>query len=156
MKDGPAVEYSVDIDANCQRVFDVIHDYSIRLRWDTLLSKACIVDGSPQAGVGVRTLCVGRNTVAGFGMETIYISFDRPHVAAVKMKSGPWFVSDIAASIRHMDLDHGKRSRVIYKFRITAKPHWLRAVLDPILRSVFRRETRKRLESLKRYIESRA
>ena len=154
MEHGAAVECGVDIDASCQAVFDVIHDYGIRLHWDTLLSKACIVDGSARAGVGVRTLCVGRSTVAGMRMETVYISFDRPRVAAVKMKNGPWFVADFAASIRHMDLDEGARSRVIYKFRITARPLWLRGVLDPLLRNVFQRETRKRLESLKRYIEA--
>ncbi len=150
-----AVECGVDIEADCQEVFDVIHDYSIRLRWDTLLSKASIVDGSAHAGVGVTTLCVGRNTVAGLGMETVYISFDRPRVAAVKMKRGPWFVSDFAASIRHTALATGAGSRVIYKFRIRARPVWLRPVLDPILRSMFQRETGKRLQSLKRYIEER-
>jgi hypothetical protein len=156
MEHGVAVECGVDIDAGCQEVFDVIHNYGIRLHWDTLLSKACIVDGSAQAGIGVRTLCVGRSTVAGMGMETVYISFDRPRVAAVKMKSGPWFVGDFAASIRHTALAPGTGSRVIYKFRITSRPVWLRAVLDPLLRLVFQRETRKRLESLKRYIEARA
>ena len=38
----------MDIDASCEEVFDVIHDYGIRLQWDTLLSKACIVDGRPR------------------------------------------------------------------------------------------------------------
>src|ERR1700722_12824445 len=98
------VECGVDIDAPCQKVFDVIHDYGIRLHWDTLLSKACIVDGSEEAGLGVRTLCMGRNHIASLGMETVYISFDRPRVAAVRMKRGPWFIADFAASIRHTAL----------------------------------------------------
>jgi hypothetical protein len=150
-------ECGVDIGAPCQEVFDVIHDYGIRLRWDTLLSKACILDGSEQAGIGVRTLCLGRNHVASLGMETVYISFDRPHVAAVRMKRGPWFIADFAASIRHTALSpsSGNRSRVTYKFRITARPRWLRALFDPILRLLFQRETRKRLTSLKRYVEAR-
>jgi hypothetical protein len=130
----------------------LIHDYEVRLEWDTLLSKACIVDNSPKAGLGVKTLCVGRNTVAGFGMETVYISFDRPRVAAVRMTRGPWFVKDFAASITHQALDEN-RSRVTYKFKITARPKWLRFVLDPILRVVFQWETRKRLRSLKRFVE---
>ena len=152
------MECGVEIDAPCQEVFDLIHDYGVRLRWDTLLSKACIVDGSKRAGLGVRTLCVGRNTVAGFGMETVYISFDRPLVAAVRMTRGPWFIADFAASIRHKAVVPvaENRSRVIYKFRITARPRWLRAALDPLLRLTFQRETRKRLASLKRYIETRA
>src|SRR5258708_14993541 len=161
-----AVECDVDIDATCREVFDVIHDYGIRLRWDTLLSKACIVDGSTEAGLGVRTLCVGRNAVASLGMETVYISFDRPRVAAVRMKRGPWFIADFAASIRHFALETSEalggpdpalraaRSRVSYKFRITARPKWLRIILDPLLRRIFQPETRKRLASLKHYIET--
>src|SRR5579872_4374638 len=72
MEHGAAVECGVDIKAACQEVFDVIHDYAIRLRWDTLLSKASIVDGSAQAGVGVRTLCVGRHTVAAGEWDRLY------------------------------------------------------------------------------------
>jgi hypothetical protein len=152
------VECAVDIDAPCQEVFDVIHDYGVRLRWDTLLSEACIVDGSQEAGLGVRTLCVGRSAIASIGMETVYISFDRPRVAAVRMKRGPWFIADFAASIRHTALSPfgENRSRVIYKFRIVARPRWLHAILDPLLRLIFQRETVKRLASLKRYIEGRA
>jgi len=154
MEHGAAVECGLDIDAPCERVFDVIHNYSTRLRWDTMLSKALIVDGSPEAGPGVRTLCVGRSGLAGLGMETVYISFDRPRVAAVRMKRGPWFISDFAASIRHIPTEGTEnQSRVIYKFRVTARPTWLRAIADPVLRFLFQRETRQRLESLKRYIE---
>lgn len=152
------VECSVDINAPCEVVFDVVHDYRIRLEWDTLLSKACIVDeAATQAGVGVRTLCVGRMAFGRVGMETIYVSFDRPRVAAVRMRRGPWFVGDFAASIRHTDspASPGTRSRVTYKLQIRGRPEWLRFLLDPLLRLVFRYETRKRLLSLKRYIETR-
>jgi len=159
MERGPAVECSVDIDAPCEEVFDVIHDYEIRLHWDTLLSKACILDGpSAKAAVGVSTLCVGRSTVARSGMETVYISFDRPRVAAVRMTRGPWFIADFAASIRHIPVETlavGRGGRVVYKFRITARPKWLRIILDPLLRLFFQRETHKRLASLKQYVEKR-
>ena len=73
MEHGVAVECSVDIQADCREVFDVIHDYGIRLRWDTLLSKASIIDGSAQAGVGVRTLCGGSKFRSRLGHG------DRPH-----------------------------------------------------------------------------
>jgi hypothetical protein len=88
-------------------------------------------------------------------METVYISFDRPRVAAVRLTRGPWFVGDFAASIRHEAGAGGEGSFVVYKFRIRGRPRWLGLVFDPILRAVFRRETRKRLESLKQYIEQR-
>jgi hypothetical protein len=141
-------ESSVDIAAPCEAVFDVVHDYNVRLEWDTLLSHASIVDGSHEAAVGVRTLCIGRgHNVAGFGMETVYISFDRPSAAAVRMTRGPWFIAQFAASIRHIAVGSG--SRVIYKFNITGRPK----LLGPIVCVIFQRETRKRLEALKRYVE---
>jgi len=152
------IECSVDINAPREVVFDVVHNYQIRLEWDTLLSKACILDeAATEAGVGVRTLCVGRMALGRVGMETVYISFDRPRAAAVRMKRGPWFVGDFAASIRHADSPAapGTASRVTYKLQIHGRPSWLRFILDPILRLAFRYETRKRLLSLKRYIESR-
>jgi hypothetical protein len=156
VSNGAAVECSVDIEAGCEEVFDVVHDYQIRLEWDTLLSEAVIVDGSAEAGLGATTLCVGRGrAVAGFEMETVYISFDRPRVAAVKMTRGPWLVGEFAASISHTTLATADRSRVTYKFRITGRPNWARGIVDPLLRFVFQRQTRKRLESLKCYIERR-
>ncbi len=91
-------------------------------------------------------------------METVYISFNRPRVAAVRMTRGPWFIADFAATIRHCPLETsgaGTRSRVVYKFRITARPNWLRIIFDPLLRLMFQHETRKRLASLKQYIETR-
>jgi hypothetical protein len=152
------VECSVDINGPCEVVFDVVHDYGIRLQWDTLLSKACIVDeAATEAGVGVRTLCVGRTAFGRVGMETVYVSFDRPRVAAVKMSRGPWFVGGFAASIRHTDslTEPGTQSLVTYKLQIYGRPRWLRFLLDPLLRLAFRYETRKRLLSLKRYVETR-
>lgn len=155
MEHGVALECSVDINAPCQDVFDVIHDYGIRLQWDTLLSDARIIDeGVAAAAVGVSTLCVGRTIFGRVGIETVYVSFDRPRVAAVRMKRGPWFLADFAASIRHSNAGAG--SRVVYKLRITTQPMWLQFLLDPLLKLVFRLETQKRLNSLKRYIEARA
>ncbi len=156
MEHGIAVACSVEINASCEDVFDVIHDYGIRLHWDTLLSKACIVDeGVTVAGVGVRTLCVGRAAFGKAGVETVYVSFQRGRVAAVKLTRGPWFLEDFAASILHTAIPSpaGARSRVTYNLRIAARPRWLRLVLSPVLRFVFRVETGKRLASLKRYLE---
>ncbi len=163
MPRGAAVECSVDIAASCEEVFEVVHDYSIRLHWDTLLSKACVLDGpSAKAALGVRTLCVGRASLARLGMETVYVSFQRPSVAAVRMTRGPWFIAEFAASIRHQPLPGqipltpgSPGSRVIYKLRLRTRPRLFRFLLDPILQAVFLWETRKRLAALKRFIETR-
>ena len=156
MEHGVALACSVEIDASCKEVFDVIHDYGIRLQWDTLLSRACFVDEKVEvAGVGVRTLCVGRAALGKVGVETVYVSFQRGRVAAVKMTRGPWFLEDFAASMVHAEIPSatGARSRVTYNLRIAARPRWLRFVMNPILRVVFRVETQQRLAALKRYVE---
>jgi polyketide cyclase/dehydrase/lipid transport protein len=147
-----AIECAIDIDASPEALFDLIHDYDRRLDWDPFLRKACIVDGSAKAAKGVRTVCCARHGAGGACMETVYVSFDRPHVAAVKMTAGPAYIDDFAASLRQTPVAGGK-TRVSYKFQVAGKPRWLGSVLDPMLVAVFRRETRARLEALKAYIE---
>ncbi len=148
-------ECSVEIRATPAEVFDLIHDYGRRLAWDTFLSQACLLDGASAAGPGVKALCVARGGLGRPGMETVYVSFDRPRVAAVRMTRGPWFIADFAASIRQLGLADG-RTRVSYKFRILARPRWLGLVLDPVLTWIFARETWARLRALKRHLESRS
>lgn len=158
-----AVECADDIAASCREVFDVVHDYGIRLRWDTLLSEARVLDGpSSKAALGVRTLCVGRKSLASLGLETVYVSFTPPRVAAVRMTRGPWLIAAFAASIRHTSLpaevtspSASPRSRVIYKLHVRTRPRLFRFLLDPIVRAFFLWETRKRLAALKKFIESR-
>ena len=55
----PRGSITVDVKAPCDVVFDVLHDYAQRLRWDTMLSEARLVGGASRADVGVRSLCVG-------------------------------------------------------------------------------------------------
>ena len=135
-------------------VFDVIHDYARRLEWDTLLSAAYIDDGAPEAGKGVITVCVGRVALGQIALRTVYVSFQRPHVAAVKMLNRPPFFATWAASIRHEDLTDG-RSSVTYTFSFTSRPRFLAWLLEPIMLRVFRWETRKRLGSLRAYLQQR-
>jgi Polyketide cyclase / dehydrase and lipid transport len=148
MENSISVACSVDIDSSCEEVFDVVHDYGIRLQWDTLLSEARILD-ERLAGVGVSTLCVGRTALGRIAMETSYVSFDRGRVAAVKMQRGPWFIDDFAASIRHTAIAEtvGNRSRVTYKLRVTAWPKLFRFLLNPLLQLAFRVETGRRLSA---------
>ena len=163
MPPAAAVECAVDIAASCGEVFDVVHDYDLRLRWDTLLSQARVLDGpSGKAALGVRTLCVGRKSLASIGLETVYVSFNRPRVAAVRMTRGPWWIAEFAASIRHTPLPAdaaappgSARSRVVYKLRLRTRPRLFRFLLDPMMQAIFLWETRKRLAALKSFIETR-
>src|SRR4051812_22751468 len=117
-------------------VFDLIHDYPRRLEWDTLLSAAYIDDGSDAAGKGVITVCVGRPMLGRLALRTVYVSFNRPRVAAVKMLNRPPFFATWAASIRHEDLPEG-RSSVTYTFNFTARPRFLAWLLEPIMLRIF-------------------
>jgi hypothetical protein len=88
--------------------------------------------------------------LGGIALRTVYISFDRPKVAAVKMVNAPAFFQSWAASIRHEDISD-QESRITYRFHFVTKPRILRFILDPIMERVFMWETRKRLLALKAF-----
>lgn len=131
-------------------VFDLIHDYSRRLEWDTLLQAAYLDDGYTAAGTGVTSVCVGRRSLGGVALKTVYVTFNRPTLAAIKMINSPAFFQSWAASIRHEDISEHE-SWITYKFHFTAKPHFLRILLEPIMQRIFLWEIRKRLQALKVY-----
>jgi hypothetical protein len=145
-------EVSDIIPAASAAVFELLHDYERRLEWDTLLSAAYLDDGSERAGKGVTSVCVGRRSLGRLALRTVYVSFDPPRVAAVKMINQPPFFGTWAASIRHHDVDAAS-SRVTYTYTFTARPRWLRWLLEPIMGVVFRWETRKRLRALRAHFE---
>jgi len=133
------------IRASPERVFQILHDYGRRLEWDTLLERAEILGGATAAGVGVRTLCVGR----GIPMETVYVSFVPGKVAAVKLVAPQRPFETFAATIRHEPAGDGA-SRVTYIYSFSTRPGWL----SPIVNVPLWFETRRRLSALKRYVES--
>lgn len=147
-----ALEAAIDIRASPEAIFDLIHDYTRRLDWDPFLKGACLLDGAKAAGLGVKSRCTARNGFAGLAMESVYVSFDRPKVAAVTMTRGPALLETFAASINQVDLGAGV-TRVTYRFSFLTRPRWLRALVHPIAAALFRREVRDRLEALKRYME---
>jgi hypothetical protein len=85
-------------------------------------------------------------------METVYVSFDRPRVAAVKMTRGPAVLETFAATLRQEGVGAGV-TRVTYRFNFSTRPHWLRVIADPIAAALFRREVRERLKALKGHLE---
>lgn len=86
---------TIEIVAKPELVFDYTQDYNTRLKWDTFLTEAYLLDNAAHADKGVKAWCVSRN---GLGMETQYISFNRPRVTAVKMTEGPYMFKEFAAS----------------------------------------------------------
>jgi hypothetical protein len=138
---------SAIIPAPSAAVFDLLHDYDRRLEWDTLLQAAYLDDGWTVAATGATAVCVGRPALGGIALKTVYVSFARPKLAAVKMVNAPPLFATWAASIRHEDRADG-HSTLTYAFNFTARPRWCRAVLEPVLRLLFLWETRRRLRAL--------
>jgi len=141
-------EVSELIPAPSSAVFDLVHDYGRRLEWDTLLQAAYLEEGAKVAAKGVIAVCIGRNSLGGIALKTVYVTFERPTLAAVKMVNAPLFFQSWAASIHHQDIS-ACESRLTYKFHFTTRPDLLRFVLDPLLERIFVWETKKRLRALK-------
>ena len=149
----PRGTVSVEVAASCTAVFNLIHDYGRRLAWDTLLSQACLLDGATEAGLGVRSLCVGTWRGAFLPLETEYIRFEPGRVAAVSLTNQPPFFANFAATIRHEPLCEN-RSRVIYIYYFQARPRLLAPILEPVMNQLLKRETQKRLYALQIYLEN--
>jgi ribosome-associated toxin RatA of RatAB toxin-antitoxin module len=146
-----SLEATIEIPASPVAVFDLIHDYERRLDWDPFLREARLLDGA-EAAVGVTARCTARSAFGGLSMDTVYVSFDRPRVAAVRMTRGTALLESFAATLRQDELDPGL-TRVTYRFNFATRPRWLRPILDPIAAALFMRETRRRLAALKRHLE---
>ncbi|HKQ38349.1 MAG TPA: SRPBCC family protein [Verrucomicrobiae bacterium] len=151
----PHAEISEVIPAASNAVFDLLHDYARRLEWDTLLQAAYLEDGAKVAAKGVTSVCVGRKSLGGIAMKTVYVTFERPKVAAVKMVHAPMFFESWAASIRHEDIS-ACESRLTYKFQFTARPRFLRFLTEPLMKQIFVLETRRRLRALRAFFMERA
>ena len=133
-------------------VFDLLHDYSRRLEWDTLLREARFTGGHTTAKTGATTLCVGKPLFGIIRIETTYLTFTRGVLAAVNMINHSPFFDSFSASIRHQDLSRG--SSVTYKLTFRARPRYLRWILEPIMMMVLRHETKQRLKALSDYLTS--
>ena len=153
-RDGMAIfEATVEIRACPGAIFKLTHDYSRRLEWDTLLKEARLLDGAETAGPGVKSVCVGRNALLGLAVETVYITFDPPWLAAVEMTRGPALLGNFAASIRHEVIRPGV-TRIIYRGHVETRPRWLRWLVEPLVNRGFGRQTKRRLNALKRALET--
>lgn len=142
---------SVVIDAEPAGLFRLSQDYERRLEWDPFLRSARLIGDAREAGVGVRALCVSRR---GWAMETEYVSSNPPRATAVKMTSGPWFLDTFAGSWRFEEVAPG-RTRVGFRYSLSARPAWLSWLLTPIVARAFTRDTRDRLRALKEAVERR-
>jgi len=145
---GASVERQMPVSG--AEVFTLLHDYSRRLEWDTLLVDARLTGDHTQARKGATSICTGKPLFGLIGIETRYVSFREGELAAVEMINRPPLFAAFSASIRHQDNAEG--SMMTYKFRFAAKPRILRWLLEPIMLVELRKETGKRLDALAKFL----
>jgi ribosome-associated toxin RatA of RatAB toxin-antitoxin module len=136
---------SIEVAADPSVLFDLTQDYTHRLDWDPFLKEARLLGKAEKPGLGVRAWCVARN---GLGMETRYVSFNPPGACAVEMIRGPWFFHSFSGSWR-FDRVSPDMTKVTFTYSLIGRPPFL----SGLLRFVFARETRRRLEALKQAAE---
>jgi ribosome-associated toxin RatA of RatAB toxin-antitoxin module len=134
---------SIDIAANAELIFDYTQDYKNRLQWDTFLTEAYLLDHATHADKGVRAWCVSRN---GLGMETQYVSFNRPKVTAIKMTKGPYLFREFAASWTFKeDISGHTKVTFLYSFSLRFPFN----LANFFIKKILQRNVRQRLVDLK-------
>ena len=141
-------EHNTIVDGTPDEVFSLTQNYARRLTWDPFLRSAVLLNGASAPSVGVRAWCV---THGGIGMETEYVSFQPPHVVAVKMTRGPRMLESFAGTWE-FDSVQGGRTRVTFRYHLRARPGWLAWVLEPVAKWWFSRETRLRIMALQKQL----
>jgi len=135
--------YEFEVDANAQQLFHWMHDYDLRVQWDTF-TQSTLLSGA-KAGVGGVVRSTSKNN--GLSMDTVYVSFQPGKVAAVKMVQGPYIFNSFAGSWNFHEINP-QRTRVVFSYSMKARPRWLSWLLTPAVVCVFQRETKKRIASL--------
>lgn len=129
-------------------VFDYTQDYGKRLVWDTFLKKADLIDGATEPNVGVKAWCVARN---GLGMETEYVTYQRPKVAAIKMTRGPYLFSSFLGSWNFKQLAGGKTEvSFLYSFSF----RFPFSLFTSAIKGNLQKNVRQRLADLKKAVEA--
>lgn len=131
------------VPAGVEETFDLVHDYSRRLTWDTLLRSAYTVGDVPP-GRGVEAVCTARWRFGSLRFRTRYVTYDRPVLAAVVLVDAPFPFVTWAASIRHRPLSEDS-SELVYTLTFTCRPARL---VEPVALAVFRWETARRLRAV--------
>lgn len=141
------IEESIIIEELPELVFDFTQDYGKRLRWDTFLKRADLMNGASKTGKGVKAYCVARN---GLAMVTEYITFNRPEVTAIKMTKGPFLFKSFLGSWRFRLKSAGK-TEVIFLYSFT--PRFPFVLLSGLIKRNLHKNVKQRLIDLKRSIE---
>jgi ribosome-associated toxin RatA of RatAB toxin-antitoxin module len=136
------------INEKSEKVFDFTQNYNNRLKWDTFLKKADLIDGATIADKGVRAYCVAKN---GIGMVTEYVTYNRPKVTAIKMTKGPFMFKSFLGSWTFKDIPNDK-TEVIFLYSFSLRFPF--NILTKFIKNNLQTNVRQRLIDLKVNIEN--
>ena len=133
-------------------VFDAFHYHHWKVQWDSLVADTQISDGAPCPYVGAISTNGGAGLLRPLAMETEFVAFDRPRLAAATMRGRSFPFGRRAASMRHVPLTGG-RSTLIYSYTLETHPSALRWLMEPVVDRLFLHATRKRFRRLAAWLE---
>lgn len=136
-------------------VFDAFHYHCWRQRWDSLVRATHVLGGAAAPFVGAVTDNAGSGLLRGLRMQTRFISYQPPVVAAATMIGASFPFARWAASMRHRPGPPG-HSVMIYCYSFESRPAALRRLTDPIVGLIFDWQTRKRFRRLQRWLAAHA
>jgi ribosome-associated toxin RatA of RatAB toxin-antitoxin module len=136
------------VNRNQVSVFDFSQDYQKRLTWDTFLKRAELINGADSAGIGIKAYCVAHN---GMGMETEYVSFNRPKVTAIKMTKGPYMFKSFLGSWTFRELAQ-EQTEVIFLYAFELRFPF--NIFNPLIRKNLQTNVKQRLADLKSCLEN--
>jgi len=140
----------IEIDCSPEYAFDYTQDYKNRLSWDTFLIKAMLTDGATTADTGVKAYCVAKN---GLGMETEYVSFNRPERTAIKMTKGPFMFKTFFGTWTFKEIkDRKTEVSFIYAYQL----RFPFSIVGALIKRNLQRNVKQRLRDLKKNIEQAA
>ena len=138
---------SITIRCSPEFAFDYTQDYTQRLKWDTFLKQADLIEDATEAGNGVKSYCVAKN---GIGMVTEYVSFNRPKATAVKMTKGPFIFKSFLGSWTFKTVEGGLTKVIfLYSFQLRFPFN----LFTNIIRRNLQSNVKQRLLDLKANIE---
>ncbi|AOK56809.1 SRPBCC family protein [Burkholderia stagnalis] len=134
-----------------RRLFTWSQDYARRLVWDSFLTDAYLLDGMT-ADVGIDAFCRSRT---GATMVSRYVSYQPPQVAAIEMVDGPRVLARFSGSW-NFTARAPASTEVKFTYHFRARPSWLRWLVEPLFAAFYLVQTRRRLDSFKRWAEAEA
>jgi len=135
------------INKNSELVFDFTQDYNKRLKWDTFLKKADLIDGATKADKGVKAYCVAKN---GLGMKTEYVTYNRPKVTAIKMIDNSFLFKSFLGSWTFKEIPNDK-TEVVFLYSFSLRFPFNLEI--NFIKKILQKNVRQRLIDLKLNIE---